>query len=297
VLFTIDDQSYRDKVAVAQATLAAQTAAVEVAKAQAEKAQANFHKASLDVERFRRLFEKQNVSANELETYTLRYEAAKADLSLANSNVAAQEAQVELAKASLAICRKDLDDCTIKAPVDGCVSRRLHDPGEEVAKKDTVVTIVDTSRLRVVAALPAEHYNAIQPGKTVLRVTAEDGTSRDVVVTDKNPVIEAGLRTFELRALFDNDGEGSFVPGALVGVAVEMKRVRGYGIDISVPVRRKAGTILYTVENGRAKAIPVETGISQDGMVHVAADGLDAEMPIIVEGQYMIQDGDAVKVK
>ncbi len=298
ILFTIDDASYRDKVAVAKATLQAQTAAVEVAKAQAEKAQANLHKASLDVERFRRLYEKKTVSSNELETYTLHFESAKADFALAESNVAAQEAQVELAKASLAICQKDLDDCVIRSPLDGAVSARFHDPGEEVAKKDTILTIVDSGTLRATASIPAEYYDAVQPGKSILRITQERQTEPvNVLVTDKNPVIEEGLRTFELRAQFSNDGAVKFVPGALVNIAVELKRSHGLGVDISVPVRRTAGVLLYTVENGKAKAIPVQMGISQDGMVEVSAEELTAELPIIVEGQYMIQDGDAVTVQ
>ena len=191
-----------------------------------------------------------------------------------------------------------MDYCVIRSPLDGAVSSRLHDPGEEVARKDTILTIVDTTVLRAVASIPAEYYDAIQPGKTSILITQE-GTdkSRSVLVSDKSPVIEQGLRTFELRAEFSNDGEVKFVPGALISIAVEMKHSHGLGVDISVPVRRTAGMLLYTVENGKAKAIPVETGISQDGMVEVSAEGLTTELPIIVEGQYMIQDGDAVKVQ
>ena len=110
LLFTIDERNYRDKYEVASATLEAQKSAVEVARAQVEKAEAGFRKSSLDVERYRRLREKERVSANELEAYELKYDSAKADLSLAKANLSSQEAQVALAEANLSIAKKNLDE-------------------------------------------------------------------------------------------------------------------------------------------------------------------------------------------
>ncbi len=296
-LFSLDDRTYRDQVEVSEATLAARHSAVSVAQAQLEKAQASFHKASLDVERFRRLFEKKTVSSNELETYTLNYEAASADLSLAKANLSAAEAQVRLAEASLSIAKKNLEDCTILAPISGCVAARLQEPGEELRAEAAVCKILDPVALRVVAFLPAAYYAKIVPGKTELLVEAEDGAQKTILVTDKSPLIQSSLRTFQVRGeLMVGEGE-CLVPGQLVGVSVALEKSHGFGVPLAVPVRRTSGLLLYRVEGGRAVSLPVEEGITQDGVVEVRGAGLSADLPIVVEGQYMIQDGDAVQAQ
>ncbi len=296
-LFSLDDRTYRDQVEVAEATLAARQSAVAVSQAQLEKAQASFHKASLDVERFRRLFEKQTVSSNELETYTLSYEASSADLSLAKANLSAAEAQVRLAEASLSIAKKNLEDCTILAPISGCVAARLQEPGEEVRVEAPVFKLLDPAALRVVAFLPAAYYAKILPGKTELLVEDGNGVQKAILVTDKSPLIQSSLRTFQVRGEL-TAGEGdALVPGQLVEVSVALEKSHGFGVPLSVPVRRVSGLLLYRVENGRAVALPVEEGITQDGVVEVRGEGLSAGLSVVVDGQYMIQDGDAVQVK
>ena len=298
VLFVMDQRTYRDQVLVAEATLAARQSAVSVARAQEEKAQASLHKATLDVERFRRLFQKGNVSANEKETYELNFQAATADFALAQANVAAEEAQVRLAEASLSIARKSLEDCTVKAPMAGRISARLQEPGQELGVATPVVEVVDPLRLRAVVSLPADYYAVVKPGETVLRLGDGKGrTLKEVTVTDKSPDIQPGLRTFQVRGLFTVAEGEELVPGQLVDIAVELERSHGFAVPLSVLVRRTSGLLLYTVVENMARAIPVQEGITQDGMVEVSGEGLSAGQEIVVEGQYMIQDGDAVLVR
>ena len=298
VLFRMDERTFRDQVTVAEATLAAQESAVEVARAQVEKAQASLHKATLDVERFRRLFQKGNVSANEVETYELDFQEAKADSTLAQANLAAQEAQVRLARASLSIARKSLEDCTVKALMAGRISARLQEPGQELGVGTPVVEVVDPTLLRAVASLPADYYASVLPGTTTLRLGDAKGKAlKEVTVTDKSPDIQPGLRTFQVRGLFSVAPGESLVPGQLVDISVALEHAHGFAVPLSVPVRRSSGLLLYAVEEGKAKAILVQEGITQDGMVQVTGEGLSAGGMVVVEGQYMIQDGDAVLVK
>ncbi len=298
VLFVMDQRTYRDQVLVSEATLAARRSAVEVARAQVEKAQANLHKATLDVERFRRLFEKGNVSSNEKENYELNFQAATADFALAQANVAAEEAQVRLAEASLSIARKSLEDCTVKAPMAGRVSARLQEPGQELGVATPVVEVVDPLRLRAVASLPADYYAFVKPGETLLRLGDGKGkVLKEVKVTDKSPDIQPGLRTFQVRGLFSVEEGEDLVPGQLVEVSVALEHSHGFAVPLSVPVRRATGLLLYTVVEGQARAIPVREGITQEGMIEVSGEGLTLGGEIVVEGQYMIQDGDAVLVR
>ena len=152
--------------------------------------------------------------------------------------------------------------------------------------------------MRAVASLPAEYYSVIRPGETVLRMTlAGNDGSWEVKVTDKSPVIEKGLRTFQVRGTFGNPDKNLLVPGQLVDLAVNLKQSHGLGVPLIVPVRRASGLLLYTVVDGKAKEIAVTEGISEDGVLEVSGEGLSADLPIVFEGQYMIQDGEPVLLK
>ncbi len=298
VLFTIDPRTYQDGVEVAAATVKAQQAAVKVAEANVVKAQAELHKATLDQQRFQRLFDKKQVSSNELEQYQLAFEQAKSGLAYAEASLESQKAQVALAEATLAIKQKDLEDTVIKAPFDGAIASRLHDPGEEIDGHTAVFTLVDTRVLRATAALPAAYYNSIVTGKTTLEL-AVDGKvyPHKVLITEKSPVVETGLRTFTIKAQIQNDHpKNPLVPGVLTDMAVALKQSTGFALPDLVPIRRESGTLIFTVVDGKAKAIAVSLGLEEDGLVEIHADQLTQGMPIITDGQYLVQDNTPVAV-
>lgn len=297
LLFRIDQRSYRDAVTVAQATLEAQQAAVKVAEAQLDKAKAELHKAKLDRERFQRLFDQGNASANELENYQLGFERARTGVDYAAAYLNSQQAQVKLAAATLAIKEKDLQDTEIRAPFDGRIASRNHDPGEEIGAEQAVLYLVDASRLRATASIPAEFYSRIRQNESRIKVTVN---GRDIPgefpVTDKLPVIETSLRTFGIKAEVKDDGSGSIVPGALAGISIILDAKEAFALPIAIPVTRTSGSLLFTVVDGKAKSIQVTTGITSDGQVEVRSPELQEGMTIITEGQYQISDGTPVQV-
>jgi RND family efflux transporter MFP subunit len=73
---------------------------------------------------------------------------AEADFAYKRSVVAANAAQVEVA-------RKALADATIKAPMAGIVAERIANPGESIPADGKVLTLVDTSRMEVEALVPS----------------------------------------------------------------------------------------------------------------------------------------------
>ena len=297
LLFRIDQSTYRDAVTVAQATLEAQEAAVKVAAAQLEKAKAELHKATLDLERFRRLHKDGNTSSNELETSQLNFQRAKAGVDYADSYLASQQAQVKLAAANLAIREKALQDTVITAPFDGRISRRLHEPGEEVGAEQPILHLVDDTRLRATASLPAEFYSRVQSGASKLTLTLNGRpVPGEWTVSDKLPVIETALRTFGIKADIPGKPEIGLVPGALAGMEIVLKREDSFALPLQIPVIRSGGSLIFTIEEGMAKAITVTTGITHEGWVQISAPELHEGMTVISDGQYQITDGAPVQV-
>jgi HlyD family secretion protein len=141
-------------VASAQATVLNQQAAVAKAEADLATAKANVIRQQVAVQDAKtkwesrvQLFQEGGISAEERDTAQATHDSAIADLEAGQANVrAAQasldvaraqvssaEAQVRLKQAALAQAQVDLDNTSIRAPVDGVVVARNVDVGQTVA--------------------------------------------------------------------------------------------------------------------------------------------------------------------
>jgi len=125
LLFTIDDQPYRAKVAEAKGELA--------------RAQSALSKADLDVSRFRPLAEQRAISQAELDNAVAAQRSARALVDAARANAE---------KATL-----DLGYCRITSPIDGLAGQAQRKVGDLVGKGDptllTTVSSIDPVRVSV----------------------------------------------------------------------------------------------------------------------------------------------------
>lgn len=83
---------------------------------------------------------------------------AEADFAYKRSVVAANAAQVDVAK-------KALSDATIKAPMSGIVSERIANPGESIPVDGKVLTLVSTARMEVEALVPSTDVARLRLGQ------------------------------------------------------------------------------------------------------------------------------------
>ncbi|MDI6710404.1 MAG: efflux RND transporter periplasmic adaptor subunit [Thermoanaerobacterales bacterium] len=138
------------------------------------------------LQKYRRLYEAQAVSEQELtvqensaararaqaEAATAAYEAAAARLSLAEAGARAEtlarlEAQVGGAEAGVEAARLNLEKATLRAPVAGMVVGRNFAPGEVVRPGAEVVTLLDTSRLWLDVYVPENRLGEVRMGQKV----------------------------------------------------------------------------------------------------------------------------------
>lgn len=135
-----------------------------------EKTEADLHKTELDYNRFKRLFEKQAVTADAFEQQESRYKQILAFRKYAQAQVELSAEKEHQADAALAISEKDLADTIVYAPISGKISRRLREPGEMGQPGQPVVRIDDISVVEVSAYLPAQYYSKIIPDQTGMNI-------------------------------------------------------------------------------------------------------------------------------
>ena len=175
VLFQVDPEPYRLRLEQAQAELRAaeselaqggrdirteQTNA-EIAQKQIERAQLNADLAKQTLDRLTPLLKRGFVTAQQVDDAKTAYNDALVSLSQAEKQsqsaeeiigtVEARQAQVETARAAVALAERDLANTTVRAPITGLISGLTTAKGGYVIMGEPFFAIIDTSRWEVVA--------------------------------------------------------------------------------------------------------------------------------------------------
>ncbi len=191
---------------MAQADLAAAQKEVTAAQARLREAEANYTKAAQDLERFRTLVVKDEVSRQQYDTAVANEQAARATVDAAKAAVAAAQSHVVQAEAQVrsagtapqqvAVTRAragaaganvqkheaaveqaqlNLDYTTIKAPVNGVVSKRNAELGQVVQPGQPLMAIVDLDDIWVTANYKETQLEHMKVGQTAtIHVDAYD---------------------------------------------------------------------------------------------------------------------------
>ena len=194
-LVIIDDADMRLRVAQANAdyqnALAGRTVAdrsvgvasanVAVSEASIAEAKVLMENAAVDLERHRKLLEKDAVTRQQYDRAETDYEAKKARYEMlarqrsATSSVVAEtrqrisqnDAGIELAKALLETAELNLSYTVITAPCDGYASRKEIQIGQLVQPGQTLLDIVDGSEVWITANYKETQLKHIHPGSEV----------------------------------------------------------------------------------------------------------------------------------
>ena len=186
------------------ANLAAAQKEVAMAQARLREAEANYTKAAQDLERMRQLVAKDEVSRQQYDTALAAEQAARASVDAGQATVAAArsrvvqaEAQVRAAltapeqvavtqaregaaganvqkyEAAVAQAKLNLDYTTIKAPVNGVVSKRNVEPGQVVQPGQPLMSVVNLDDIWVTANYKETQLKQMKVGhKATIHVDA-----------------------------------------------------------------------------------------------------------------------------
>ncbi len=156
---------------------------IDASKARLSAAEAQVLLAAQTFERTQRLVKQDNASAEQLDKATndvkasqanaeaLRQELALLTEGTRKEDIAAARASLAAAKASLAIIDRQIEELTVKTPVDGVVEALDLQPGDLVAANAPVLSIMDARSLWIRTYVPEARLQ-IEVGRKV-RVTLD----------------------------------------------------------------------------------------------------------------------------
>jgi len=277
-----------DRVAKGQLLAELETESIRLQLRQAQAgvavAEAAYADALRNKERMDRLLKEQAVSEQQREKVQLAYDAAAA--------------QLEQARAGLNLAQHALDISIMTAPFAGVIASKNSEVGNVInpmmggfgGGAGGVVTLMDFSRVKTVVAVSSEDIGRIRKGQpAVLRVAGRDFPG---VVRVVNLTADPSSKKFGVEAAFDNP-DGLLRPGTFGDVVFELE-----SHENAMVVPQKAvleNSYVFVVEGGKAIKKPVTLGLQNTTMIEVLS-GLSEGLPVVVEGNYGLEEGAAVQI-
>lgn len=259
--------------------------ALQAASAQAGQARIALDRARDEYVRMKFLFESKSLAPNDFEKYKAVYLSAKQ--------------QLDQAAANEKLCRKRLDDATLRAPVSGFISKRSIEPGETASSGRPVFEIVRLDPVEISVGVPETDVHLVRPGQTAaVKIPALPGEQFQGAVRIVNVSADPGTRTYMARITMPNPGRILRV-GMVAEVQIQGDRI----VDLmTLPaeaiVRDPQGAtvvFVYYPERGCAYARRVEPGAVHGREVAIKS-GLSGDESIVLAGQEKLRDGIRVAV-
>lgn len=197
-------------------------------------------------------------------------------------------------KASLEEAETILNQMTLRAPFSGYVGAKTISVGDFIPAGQKVLTLSDTSQLKISYDVPGRYADQLQLGQLVSVTTSANSKPLKGRVSYIAPTINEDTQTIEVHALFDNPQHT-----LKAGEFVTLTQILGLNKNaVLIPENTLQGNVdgyyVFTVDkNNHVISRAVTPGEHYNGSV-IIKTGLTAGDKIITNGQQEVKVGDTV---
>ncbi|RUO63159.1 efflux RND transporter periplasmic adaptor subunit [Pseudidiomarina insulisalsae] len=255
--------------------------AVRQLEAQLKRKNIEIERTKRDLERLSDLYQKQAISAREIDNM-------QADLALLQSDEELLQLQLEQAQ-------DDLKKTTVRAPFAGVVTERLQRAGEDVTGTAPLLGLVDVEHLEIRFHGPLAYSDFTRQAAQV-SVYYSGGDTRMPLRT-VIPVSDARSQTFTGVLKIPADMQGAFRVGELVTVAVPAALpAEHFVVPRDALVIGKGTTSVYVIDSeNKAQEVKVSIAGGSGDYVNVVGK-LQNGQRVVVRGADTLRHGQMVKV-
>ena len=199
--------------------------------------------------------------------------------------------QVAARGANRRLQEERVKDMTIVAPFAGVVGPRRVSVGQYIDSGQSLVTLVDSSRVKISYRIPERNLGRFKVGQDVrLVVGAYAGKVFPATIDLINPVVDEATRTTQIRAVAENPDD-LLKPGMFARVETVLdRRASAVVMPETALVPALNGFSVYVLKGGVARLSPVKLGVRGRGNVEIT-EGLTVGQEIVVEGTQKLVDG------
>jgi HlyD family secretion protein len=263
-------------------------ASLEVAKATIRQREADLKVAELNFERSKNLFGRQLLAKQALDDAESRFLAAQAQLDLSRAQSTQTGARLDELQINLANTR-------IISPVDGYVGKRNADAGAWVSQNAPVVSVVDISRLRLVANVVEKDLRLVNPGDpATFEVDAFPGEQFKGRIARVAPVLDPATRTAPMEVEIVN-AENRLKPGMYARVLLQIEEHKDATLVPKVAIvdfEGKRGVWVPSGDN-KARFVEVKLGLEDPERMEIL-EGIKAGDQVVTDGAASLRAGDTM---
>lgn len=223
-----------------------------------------------------------------------RAESLRRDGLVTEAEADSARASLDVAKARVDALRTRVSFTRIVAPQDGVVTVRHVELGDVVGARSPVLELASG---RLVLRVPVSELE-------VVRLEVGDRAKVTVDALPETPVLASILRIFPAAdkasrqvtvELVLDDPPDELRPGFLARADLVVRRLEDALMIPEPAIQRgsEINTFVWVIENGAARARPIQVGVRQGGRAQVEA-GLQEGDEVVVEGAALLRDGEAV---
>ena len=223
-------------------------------------------------------------------------DAAEAAYQGALEDVMQLRAQLSERRAQLDLARQNLTDCTIRAPFDGAVTRRIASVGEYLPVNAPIVTIVRQDPLRLRLEIPERYASRVRSGQRIEVRTEGGGYRQAGQVVRISPAIDAASRSLPIEGLIPNP-RAVLRPGAFAeGVLTLDAEARGLAVPRESVVSFAGVERVFVVVDGKIEDRVVLTGRLLDEDRVEIREGLEAGLDVVLQATDRLRPGRPARV-
>jgi RND family efflux transporter MFP subunit len=167
--------------------------------------------------------------------------------------------------------------------------------GEFVAPRAVLLEMYDPASLVILAAIPEKHAAEVSAGMGVeVRLDAYPGDIMQGRIERVYPYLDSRLRTRTVEITLENPID--LLPGMFARLKVLLKNIDDAVIvPVEALVTTAKGQVVFVVEDGKAMARAVKTGIEADNRIQLVS-GVRPGDKVIVAGNEKLKSGGEVSL-
>jgi RND family efflux transporter MFP subunit len=282
VIAKIEDREIVEQVRQAEASL-------EVAKATIRQRDADLKVAEVNFERSKNLYARQLLAKQALDDAESRYLAGQAQVDLSKAQAMQTEARLEE-------LRINLQNTSVVSPVDGFVGKRNVDPGAMVSQNSPVASVVEISRMRMIANVVEKDLRMVNVGDpAVVEVDAYPGEHFRGRIARVAPVLDPATRTASMEVEIPNS-DTRLKPGMYARVSLQVEDRKGVLLAPKAAVidfEGKRG--VWVADGNKPRFVAVSLGIEDPQRIEITG-GLKRGDQIVVAGAATLRASDTIVV-
>ena len=275
-------------------SLRAQTLVTETAVKTAELRQ---KQAQLSQSRIRALVEKGAASRSELDS--------------ADRELAEADAELLAAQAALTTTQSEGRSTLVRAPFDGLVTERLHEPGDSVRAdpSDPILRLIDPKQVQVMATVSITDATRFSVGASARAVAGDNPSTSsglpraesrgknapELMRVTARPTPDAGAKSIDVTLAFE--APTPLQPGTQVGIEIDAEQRLNVPLVPAIAVLKDdpKGPVVVVAEGNTARRRPVVIGLVDAENIEILS-GLKTGELIITQGHSTLRDGTAISV-